>query len=344
MALQQRLESAWQRAPTWLWLLAPFALLFAVMTAVRRALYRKGLCAVHHTSVPTIVVGNVSVGGNGKTPVVLALMEHFVARGLRVGVLSRGYGGTVAEFPYQVSANDCAERVGDEPWLIYSRRMATVVIDPNRPRGATLLCALHCDVIICDDGLQHYALGRDIEIVVMDKRQLGNGYLLPMGPLRESRRRLARIDCLVRNGQFPLTSSVQCSLNGSHAGANTCMILQPVCFINVADSSKKMTPAAFAQKYPAVIAACAIGNPNRFLETLHSLNIKPSRALCFNDHHQFASNELPRDALVITEKDAGKVTEFAHPDWWYLRVDAVLDNAFYQHVDSLLAAHKPINQ
>ncbi|WP_332308831.1 tetraacyldisaccharide 4'-kinase [Salinimonas marina] len=197
------LERAWYRRRWWLWLLWPLTMLFAVLSASRRYLFKAGFkTSARPDGCFIIIVGNISVGGNGKTPVVIELAEYLHKQGLRPGILSRGYGGSATAFPHTVRSQDSAAKVGDEPQLMAVRTGLPVVIDPVRARGAQWLSEKHqCNVIICDDGLQHYALQRDMEIVVMDERRFGNGRLLPMGPLREGVWRLDTVDLILHNVQ-----------------------------------------------------------------------------------------------------------------------------------------------
>ena len=198
----------WYFGHPFVWLLSPFALLFYFISAIRRLLFKIGLKKAFKANAPVIVVGNISVGGNGKTPVVLALADYYQKQGIKVGILSRGYGAKSPEYPRLVKGEDDASEVGDEPRLLAIRSQCDVVIDPVRARGAAYLSdELHCDLIICDDGLQHYALHRDVEIVVMDDRKVGSGYLLPMGPLREGQWRLGTVDALVHNSRSMPTFS-----------------------------------------------------------------------------------------------------------------------------------------
>ncbi len=207
------LERLWYRKSGWRWLLAPFALLFAIISGTRRYAYRhrwlKGYCS----SLPVIVVGNISVGGNGKTPVVVWLVEQLQARGYRPGVVSRGYGGKAPHYPYRLDAASTTAQAGDEPVLIARRCGCPVVVAPKRADAVRLLeQSGEVDIIITDDGLQHYALARDIELVVVDgARRFGNACLLPMGPLREPVTRLKRVDAIICNGGEPGKGSTPCN-------------------------------------------------------------------------------------------------------------------------------------
>ncbi|WP_100640977.1 tetraacyldisaccharide 4'-kinase [Alteromonas facilis] len=328
MSVQKRIEQAWYQGAAWTYCLFPLAIIFAFITAIRRACYRWGILSSSKPPIPVIVVGNLSVGGNGKTPVVLALCEYLSSLNRKVGVLSRGYGGMQRQFPYCVSPKDSAELVGDEPALMARRVNCNVVIDPNRQRGADYLFQMGCDIIVCDDGLQHYALKRDIEWVVMDERLTGNGFLLPMGPLREGIGRLKSVDGVIVNGNANVAMDVAYVAH---------MSLHADQIVNVGDPSLRMSVEEFKQRYSNVTAACAIGNPQRFYQTLSALTVNVSQQKEFPDHHQFTPDDLPPSALIMTEKDAVKCAPFAHPDWWYLRVSASLPDSFYNRVKQLVS-------
>ena len=200
------LVEAWYRGAWWLWLLRPLEFLFRSLAALRRLAYRAGLLRSYRAPLPVVVVGNITVGGTGKTPVVIALVEQLQAAGLRPGVVSRGYGAGQGSFPHRVGAGSRADECGDEPLLIHRRTGCPCVVDPDRPRALrALLESGPLDLVVCDDGLQHYALQRDLEIAVLDANSLvGNGFCLPAGPLREPVRRLQSVDfTLYRGGGEP---------------------------------------------------------------------------------------------------------------------------------------------
>jgi len=293
-----------------IWLL-PLAWLFAAVAALRRGLYRSGLVPSYRSGRPVIVVGNVTVGGTGKTPLVVWLVERLAELGYRPGVVSRGYSGS-ASVPRRVAAGDPVREVGDEPALIARRTGVPVAIGADRPAAARLL-ELECDVIVCDDGLQHYRLQRDAEIVVVDgQRGLGNGWRLPAGPLREPASRLATASAVVVNGE------------GWDAPGALRMSLAPRRLVGVA-TGEAMPPQALRGR--EVHAVAAIGNPGRFFGTLRGLGMQlrehplPDHAspeaavICFGDG-------LP---VLMTEKDAVKCRDIAGPDHWYLEVGADLD-------------------
>lgn len=308
------LQNAWYNRAVWVWLLAPFTLLFWLLSALRRKFYKIGLFSSKKAPVPVIVVGNISVGGNGKTPLVMYLCRWLKQQGYRPGVVSRGYGGSARNYPLLVNSELGPEIVGDEPAFMAQQLNCPIVIDPIRSRGASALANDHgCDIVICDDGLQHYALQRDVEIAVVDgERRIGNGYLLPMGPLREGAWRLEAVDFVV--------------VNGGHATQNEyLMSLEPGHLVNVKypNQSKSLSEVAS----PA-IAAAGIGNPERFFSLLEQKGVKIKERKAFPDHHAFCEKDLPEELVLMTEKDAVKCRDFAKEQWWYLPVTANLTEQF----------------
>lgn len=324
-----KLERAWATGSLWLWLLWPLMVIFALLSWLRRGFYHSGLIRRAKANAFVIVVGNISVGGNGKTPLVIGIVEHLTSAGLRVGILSRGYGGSQDQFPYRVNPSDPASLVGDEPRLMAARCAVPVVIDPKRARGAQYLSAdLGCDVIVCDDGLQHYALQRDMEVVVMDSRRYGNGRLLPMGPLREGIWRLDTVDTIVHNVAH---ASEACLLGLTVPQYH--MKLAATGLVNVAHPEQTLSFEALSQP---VTAIAGIGNPTRFFTQLTKLGVNTAATIPFVDHHQFSASDLPSGTVVMTEKDAVKIREFAHKDCWYMPVDAVLPTDFYNEIKTRL--------
>ncbi|MBO1519139.1 tetraacyldisaccharide 4'-kinase [Oceanisphaera pacifica] len=307
---------AWYKGAIWLWLLAPFSALFALISGGRRALFAWGLKAQHKTPVPVIVVGNLTVGGNGKTPVVVWLVEWLREQGYHPGVISRGYGGKSAHYPLLLTPETQAEQAGDEPVLIYRRTGCPVVVGPKRAEAAALLASVGADIIVSDDGLQHYALARDIELVVVDgKRRFGNGHLLPMGPLREGLWRLNTVDAVINNG-------------GPAQAGEFLMTLTPGALTSIDAPPTEPAPCA-----PQTVHALAgIGHPPRFFATLEQLGFVLEQQVALADHKAVASeqlNHLQSRPLLITEKDAVKWPG-GHANTWYLPVDAQLPSAFEQ--------------
>lgn len=277
-------------------------------------------------TLPVLVVGNITVGGTGKTPMILWMIEHCRARGLRVGVISRGYGARPPTTPWRVRAEQDAAEAGDEPLMIVRRSGVPLMIDPDRPRALqALLAEEQLDLVLCDDGLQHYRLARDLELVLIDAaRGLGNGRCLPAGPLREPAERLESVDALLYNGADE-------DPDGGYA-----FRLQPTALINLQSGERRPL-----EHFPAgqeVHALAGIGNPQRFFRTLEALHW---RAIphAFPDHATYTAAELafsPPLPLLMTEKDAVKCRAFAAADWWYLAVDAVPSPAFVAWFDARL--------
>lgn len=313
------MEALWYNNSAYLKLLAPFAWVFGVATALRRFFYR--VFPPAPSPVPVIVVGNITVGGTGKTPLLIAIAKALEEKGLRVGVISRGYKAQTQSFPKCVQPGDSANQVGDEPYLIARHIQGLVVIDPNRVRALRHLLSLApCDIVLSDDGLQHLALPRDMEIIVMDgQRQFGNAKLLPQGPLREPLTRLRKADFLVVNqGQYEHAWPMQ-------------MVAQHL--KRVQDDAP--LPDGVSPKKPMAMV-CGIGNPERFWQSLSELGMTGTR-YTFSDHHAFTPEDLtlPESSVIMTEKDSVKCAAFATADWYYLPVRACLPEgfwgAFWQH-------------
>jgi tetraacyldisaccharide 4'-kinase len=294
-------------------LLYPFSLVFRSAVAARRLLFRLGVLASVRLRIPVVVLGNLTVGGTGKTPLVLAVAKALRQSGLHPGILSRGYGGRGAE-PRAVLAGEDPERVGDEPLLLAERSGCPVWVGADRVAAARALCAAHpaCNVIVCDDGLQHYRLQRDVEVAVEDERGPGNGLLLPAGPLREPADR--RVDARVVNGGNP----------GPGAFA---MQLLVTGMYRVGDASQPLTLSDLSGK--RLHAVAGIGNPGRFFATLSRMGLAFS-AHPFPDHHAFRAAELQFedcDFVLMTEKDAVKCRRFGRRDLIAVGVEAQVDPA-----------------
>jgi tetraacyldisaccharide 4'-kinase len=302
----------------WLWPLIPLNWLFVLFSGLRRLFFRLGLKSSYRPPVPVVIVGNISVGGTGKTPLVVRLVAELQQAGFRPGIVSRGYGGK-GPFPQLVDAQSTTDQVGDEPTMLAAITGVPVVVSPKRGEAVKhLLATQACDVVLSDDGLQHYALQRDIEIVVVDAaRGLGNGWRLPCGPLREPRRRLKNVDWVVENGA------------SSDQNSTVPMQLASVGWRSVRDGNSIETPDG-----ESVIAIAGIGNPQRFFNLLAAEGLHVVETRIFADHHAYAatdfynvSNQYP---LVMTEKDAVKCRAFARPHWYYLKVGAMLPETFIQ--------------
>jgi tetraacyldisaccharide 4'-kinase len=306
-------------------ILAPLSWLYCLVVQLRRLGYRKGWIASRRLPVPVVVVGNLTVGGTGKTPAVLKLAELLRARGWHPGIITRGYGGrgghgSVA--PRLVPPDGEPADFGDEPVLLARRSGCPVVAGPDRvAAGALALSRGDVDILIADDGLQHYRLARDIEIAVIDgARGLGNGRCLPAGPLREPRSRLAEVDLVLTNGDGP---------DGATGGGYR-MRLVPGEAVNLRDPAVSKPIADFLGR--PVFAIAAIGNPERFFVMLRGMGLEVA-GRAYPDHYPFAPTDLvdwPGGPVLMTEKDAVKCMPFAGEDHWFLPGQAELDRAFVE--------------
>lgn len=331
------IERIWSgRSPLWL-LLWPFSLLYGLVTRLIRLSYRRGWRKSWRAPLPVVVVGNLTAGGNGKTPVVIWLAQTLERRGLRVGIVSRGYGGKAESYPLLVEPSTSTQQAGDEPVLIAQRTRAPVAVAPKRRDAVEALIARHpLDLIITDDGLQHYALQRDIEIVVIDGvRRFGNGWWLPAGPMRERADRLRRVDGVIVNG-------------GTAEAGEIAMTLQPSLAINMVSGE-----ACALSDLKQVVALAGIGHPPRFFTTLKQQGLTPVAEIAFADHHAYSQGELitlatAQQTLLMTEKDAVKCRAFARENWWYLPVDAELKGAALEpllsKITQLCAAHSTVSK
>lgn len=294
-----------------LWpLLWPLSRLFGAISQARRKAYSQQRKPVYQAPVPVIVVGNITAGGNGKTPVVVWLVERLQKLGYKPGVVSRGYGGKAPQYPLLVTAQTPAAHCGDEPRLIYQRTGAAVAVAPERAKAVQALLPSGVDVIVTDDGLQHYALSRDIEIAVVDgARRFGNEQLIPLGPLREPVERLSEVDFIITNGGHPQSGEIG-------------MSLKPGLAVNLVSGEKRPVT-----QLADVVAFAGIGHPLRFFNTLNSMGVTPLVTQSFADHQDFRQSEIEALArkganVLMTEKDAVKCAVFAQDNWWYLPVSA----------------------
>jgi tetraacyldisaccharide 4'-kinase len=315
----QGLQTFWYRITPLHLLLLPLSLLFYLLSTIRRLLFKHRILTSIKLPVPVIIVGNISVGGTGKTPFTLWLAEQLIAEGWHPGIISRGFGGSGGT-PLEVLANTAPTVAGDEPVLMAQRKLCPVWVSRDRPAAAQALLNAHpeCDVILSDDGLQHYRLQRDVEIVVVDGvRRFGNGYPLPAGPLRETPARLNHVDAVVING-------------GQAAAGEFSMKLEGVHFYNLLNPEVTATAAEFMGQ--SVHALAGIGHPERFFQHLKNLGLT-LQTHPFPDHHRYSAADLAypsANALLMTEKDAVKCITFADEKCWVLRVEAILDSALTQ--------------
>lgn len=322
------LQQHWYRTTPLHLILLPLSLLFRILIALRRMLYRTGILPSEKLALPVIVVGNISVGGTGKTPFTLALAQQLIKRGWHPLIVSRGYGGT-AQQPQQVEPDNSAQQVGDEPLLMAQRNLCPVWIGRDRASAARLAMQAHphCDIVLCDDGLQHYRLQRDVEIAVIDgARGIGNGWLLPAGPLREPASRLHAVDAVVVNG-------------GDAPAGQYSMRLTGAVFYNLLDPSQTAPADYFVSLRNHAVAG--IGHPQRYFRHLETLGI-PFTPHAFQDHHPYSAADLffaDCDAVLLTEKDAVKCAGFADARFWVLRVEAEIDPTLIDHILRKIAPH-----
>lgn len=323
----KRLEHYWQSRNVLAWLLYPLSLVFIVIAALRRGLYRIGVLHTERCDVPVIVVGNITVGGTGKTPLVIWLVNHLRKQGYQPGIVSRGYGGHARSWPQQVRPDSDPHTVGDEAVVLASQAACPVCVGPDRPAAIRALCAhTDVDIVVCDDGLQHYALARDIEIVVVDgERRFGNGWRLPAGPLRESVGRLDTVDMVICNGQ--------------PAGGEFALRLRRPCLRPLLGGECRSLDSLAGR---AVHAVAGIGNPQRFFAMLERFDLDVD-AHPFPDHHAFTATDVQfNDTLpvLMTAKDGVKCRRFARPHHWVVEVDAQPDAAFVHRLNQTLKVLK----
>lgn len=345
----------WTRKTWQSYLLFPLSK-FVCWEAARRLRHFEDLQVksnTRQTPATVVVVGNVVVGGTGKTPFIIWLTKQLQQQGLKVGIISRGYGAKSNTWPVWVDSNTQASQCGDEPLMLFKQTGCPVAVSPKRVEALDLLNQkAECDIIISDDGLQHYALQRDIEVVLIDaQRVFGNGWCMPAGPLREPLDRIAKVEFTVWNGlQTPKDIP---KLAVEQKAAST-MQLKPHRFCSVGNPQNTLSIEAFIEKYPhqSVVAMAGIGNPKRFFETLSQLGFEV-KGHEFADHYAYQADDLERllmttneqtdvKPLIMTEKDAVKCTEFAgqQSDWWYLQVEPECDQSI---VDEIVYSHQQRN-
>lgn len=315
------LERHWYRITPLHSILLPVSLIFRLLAAMRRSLYRIGVFASKKLPVPVIVVGNITVGGSGKTPLALWLAQQLIDEGWHPGIISRGYGSQTT-IPRAVRQTSSPDEAGDEAVLMAQRGLCPVWVGRDRAAAGKALLQAHpeCDVLLSDDGLQHYRLQRDAEIAVVDgERRFGNGFLLPAGPLRELPSRLNEVDAVVING-----GDVR---SPSGAGKQYCMQLEGTLFRNLLNPETVMRASDFPGMKLHAIAG--IGHPQRFFDHLNNLGLAV-QTHPYPDHHRYTPADLQfadADAILMTEKDAVKCVAYANEKCWVLRVEAQVDPA-----------------
>ncbi len=314
-------QKQWVAFTFWHIILIPLSWLFGIIVFLRKYLYQHGWLKSYRLNVPVIVVGNINVGGTGKTPLVIWLVAQMKLAGYKPGIISRGYGGSAQKIT-EVFPDSDAMVVGDEAVLIAARTNCPVFVSADRVSAGQYLLKTYpeCDIVISDDGLQHYRMQRDVEIVVYDSvKGFGNGALLPAGPLRELKARLKTVDAIVSNGADD-RENLKCF-------NPVAMQLVATDFYNLVDVQKKSSARAFVQK--KIFAIAGIGNPQRFFDQLSDLGLQfESRA--YADHYIFQAKDFEHinaDVILMTEKDAVKCLAFAKPNFWVLPVSASVNDA-----------------
>ena len=339
------LEKAWSRHLSWTVLLVPFSWLFRLLAGVRR-FYQARLAPNPPLAVPVVAVGNISVGGTGKTPLIAAVAHWLQEQGYHPGIISRGYGGRSSRYPWLVTTKCSPLNVGDEPLLLAN--ICPVVVDPDRYRAAIfLLEKTNCDLILSDDGLQHYRLPRDIEIAVVDgKRQFGNGQCLPAGPLREPVKRLKEVDFVLTNVTTPGVLEKTKDRKTVSLKNSTSFAIEPTQLRQLNSGEVLLVTGSFGLNQPGetwikdwgyglqVHAVAGIGSPERFIDTLESLGLDP-HPHHWPDHHNFSGEEFAFQddwPIIITAKDAVKCVHIINDKIWVLDVQAVPDPAFLKSI------------
>lgn len=322
MVLHDWLQRVWYGTARGGWLLVPLSWMFRVAVNLRRILYRLGFLPARTVARPVVVVGNVTVGGTGKTPFVLWLADRLRGEGLQVGIASRGYGGRGSARPVEVGIGDDAGVVGDEPLLMARRNIASVVVCRRRADAAEALVAQGADVIVCDDGLQHYHLARDVEVALVDgRRRFGNGRLLPAGPLREPESRLDRADWVICNGDRAQGRELGMRLVGR--------------LLHSLDDGRVLRIEEFRGRRCHAVAG--IGNPAAFFSLLKEsgLDIVPHPLPDHSEPRLEAIGLEASETVIMTEKDAVKCRDGGRFDAWFLPVEAELDSAADGIVDQV---------
>jgi tetraacyldisaccharide 4'-kinase len=320
-----RLETSWYHRSPWLILLTPASLVYCGLSRLHRLLYRAGLLRRNRIPVPVVIVGNLTAGGTGKTPLVTWLVDFLSASGYRPGVVARGYKGRATHWPQPVRADSDPLIAGDEAVLLAGRCGCPVMVAPDRVAAArALLEQDRCDLIVSDDGLQHYALERDIEIVVIDgERRFGNGFCLPAGPLREPSGRLTEVDLVVANG------------SGGRGEYPMAMRLERAISLESGIAPREL--ASFNRQ--CVHAVAGIGNPGRFFARLRQAGLRLEEHV-FPDHHVYVEADLDFGddrPVVMTEKDAVKCRNFGLRNGWYIPVTIEMTAEFGARMLDLLA-------
>lgn len=320
--LKIKLAQWYEQNHPYLLIFYPLAILYKGLIFLRKTAYQLGIFNSYHCPVPLIVVGNITLGGSGKTPIVIALANVLTHQGFKVGIISRGYQAQTKNFPLEVTLQHNAADAGDEPLLIKKHTALPVVIDPKRTRAALFLLQKYpnTEIILSDDGLQHYALGRTLEIIVLNASFFNTKHrLFPSGDLREPLNRLNKADFILQYEDFSNQKNLLITNDNFYKIA-----IQPECFINLLTLETK--DISFFQNQE-VNSACGIAHPERFFDTLKNLNIIQLKKFIYPDHQNIEIEEIhldPSIPLIITEKDAVKINTTHHKNVWFLRINVQL--------------------
>ncbi len=324
MLAKQFIENTWYSKHPFSTILLPMSWIYSLIVVIRRLCYQSGLIAINQVDVPVIIVGNISVGGTGKTPLVIWLAEYFKKKGFKPGIISRGYGGKFAGKTQQVRADSNPALVGDEPVLIAKRTNCSVAIAVKKSRAAEeLIEYCDCNLIICDDGMQHYSLSRDIEIAVIDgQRRFGNERCLPAGPLREPISRLKMVDLVVSKYTAGRHEDKMEYVYGD--------------LVSLVDPNNTISVSSLKGESVHVISG--IGNPDRYHSYLRNNKL---HIICheFSDHYSYKKKDVVFEdgfPVVMTEKDAVKCTDYATKNYWYLPIIAVLPDSFTYRLEAYM--------
>ncbi len=323
-AFSQKLVDSWHKSIGIFWILWPIEVIYIFFINTRRALYRFNIFSIYRAPCPVVIVGNITIGGSGKTPVVIELAKNLQRRGLKIGVISRGYGSKRKSQPLIVNRDSEPLECGDEPLLIHSKANCPVVVHNSRGRAAQLLIDnFQPDLILSDDGLQHYNLARDLEIIMIDhQRDLGNRHCLPVGPLREPEERLQDADIILRRG-----GDEEMSVH-----------YQPGIWkqLKASDKPKKFPSSSL------IHAIAGIGQPEQFFSMLEGMGLSITR-FSYSDHHQYQQSDFDRHAgkvVVMTEKDAVKCKNLDISDAWFIEITPTLPCQVVEKVYELVVSTK----
>ena len=320
ISIDQIFNNQYYKKSNWIYLLLPFSILFYCISILNNYLYKNGFLKRIKIKVPVLIIGNITLGGTGKTPLALNLITKFLNKGLNPALISRGYGGTAKNIT-EVFESTNVRDVGDEALLIKAKSKIPVFVGKNRVDAAKILLKKYpkTSIIISDDGLQHHRLGRDYEIIVVDsQRNFGNGFIFPAGPLRESRSRLNQVDAVVYKGTSNNSKFYQMKYITKH-------------FKNLI-TSKSITFEGIQDK--KIVAITAIGNPESFFSILEDYNLKFKKVI-FNDHYLFNKNDFIKYAnynIVMTEKDSIKCKELATKNFWVLPLETIVDERLFKNI------------